>query len=432
MKILKNITVFSLVFLALFFLSIPHYSGDVWNHLVWGKSIADYGTFGFYSRTFKDIAFPNYPPFAMMLFAASYKIYQIIYQLAWYLNQNLGFFPSNFIYFLQSNNVQIAFLKIPTITASILISYILFKVAPKILDNTAFKKNLLLAALFILNPAIFYLSVVWGQIDLIPILFLFLSSYFIFSKNLFLISVFASLALLTKQTIIIFWFIQIIFMLKILGVKKTFISAGITFAIIYLFYIPFLGINPLEMINLYQANFTYVAELSQVNSINLWGFLYDLQPVSDHKLFMSFSYNFIGKALFIGALIPVLLALFTSKIERFKKDSQIYVLVYVFFITTILYFLLLTRMHERYLIPAVVFIYVLIIHRKFHVFNLIFFSFLVFINLYRGLLVPESSILKTLVFSTPFLEVLFVIYFLLAFYNIVLFARTLGDKANII
>ncbi len=428
MKILKKILVISILFFILFLLSVPHYSGDVWNHLVWGKSIASEGTYEFYNRTFKDIAFPNYPPLAMFLFTVSFLIYKLTLGLFWFLNQNISFFPSNLIYFIQSNNVQIAFLKIPTILALLILNIIVYKITPKLFNKSGYEKAILTGMFSTLNPALFYLSVIWGQIDLIPVIFLLLSSYFLFDKKIYLTSLFASLALLTKQTIIIFWLIEIMFMIRILGVKKTILSSLVTLLLVYFSYIPFLGVNPLNVVDLYRANFTYVAQVSHINSINLWGFIYDFQVVPDNRLFLGYSYNLIGKILFMGTSIPVLLFIFLTKLNKYKKQMQFYVLIYTFFVVTLLYFLFLTRMHERYLIPAVIFSTILIFYRKFHYLNLIFFSLLVFINLYRGLLEPEIPFLKNLVFSTSILGIFFLIYFLLTFYNIILLIRTLNNS----
>lgn len=431
MNSFKLVLIFLVSFVALFFLSIPEYSGDVWNHLVWAKSILDHGPFGFYERTFKDIAFPNYPPLAMLFFVISLEIYQIIYQLAWLLNQNLGFFPSNIIYFLESNNVRIAFLKIPTILAPLILSFLLYKLLPKISESID-KKVLLLSCIFlVLNPAIFYLSIVWGQIDLIPIMFIVLSCYFLFQKNIYLSSLFAAFALLTKQTVIIFWLIELLFMIKILGVKKTALSAALVFLLMYFSYIPFLGLNPVDMIELYQANFTYVAQLTQVNSINIWGFLYDFQPLADKKLFLGISYNTIGKILFLTALLPLLALVFFAKLKTLNNSTRFYLLTYIFFITTSLYFIFLTRMHERYLIPAVLFAHILICFRKFHILNLVFFTLLTFTNLYRGLLEPDISWMKNLVFSIAFLGLLFNSYFLITLHNLLLFVRTMKGKLSL-
>lgn len=421
MTMLKLVLLFFLILFVYFVLSFPYYSGDVKNHVVWAKSILDFGPFGLYNRYFHDFAYPNYPPLAMFAFTLSLVIYKLVYLLIWFLNITFTIFPSNFVITFESWNMQAAFLKLPALVSTIGLTFMLYKLAIKL--KKVKKWISLICIMFLVNPAIFYLSVIWGQVDILPTFFLSSAFYFLLEKKLFLSSLLIAFSLLSKQTSIIFWPIFLLFAAKIYDFKTVFISFLVTFLAVYLFYIPFLGFSITDLISLYISNFDYVAKVTQVNSINLWGFLFDFASVDDRKDFLGLTYNGIGFLFFSLSIIPIMISLFVKKFKNIF--DSFYIFNYALFLISIFYFLFLTRMHERYLIPAVIFSYILIIFRKFHVLNLLFFSLLVFINLYRGLEIPNIYGLRTLIFSIPFLGILFMCYLLISIYNYILFFRTL-------
>lgn len=176
--------------------------------------------------------------------------------------------------------------------------------------------------------------------------------------------------------------------------------------------------------SLYISNFEYVAKATQVNAINLWGLLYDFQIVEDSRIFFGLSFQYWGYLLFAIFALPVLFIIGKINLSKFKDSKNLWHLVlFSFFLLSTSYFLTLTRMHERYLIPAVIFAYLMFLFEKAHLVNLIFFSALTFLNLYRGLEMPDFGFLRTLVFSTPFLDMLVVSYGLLNIYNLILFMR---------
>ncbi len=417
----KLALLFFIILSIYFVLSFPYYSGDVKNHVVWAASILDLGPFGLYERTFHNYAYPNYPPFAMFTFTLSLVLYKASYSFIWFLNNTFSIFPSNFIITFESWNMQASFLKLPALVSTIGFTFILYNLADKIKRKK--KKIILICTLFLINPAIFYLSVVWGQIDVLPIFFLSAAFYFFLDKKLVLSSIVIALSLLSKQTSIIFLPLFLLFVLKTYDLKFVFKSFLITAFIIYIFYIPFIGFSITDLINLYISTFDYVAKVTQVNSINLWGFLFDFAVVDDSKKVLGLTLNVIGMLFFLISIVPIFFSLFAKK---FKNTFDcFYVFNYALFLISIFYFLFLTRMHERYLIPAVLFSFILIIFRKFHILNVIFFSSLVFINLYRGLEMPNIYGLKTLIFSIPFLGILFTSYLFFSIYNYILFFRTI-------
>lgn len=196
----------------------------------------------------------------------------------------------------------------------------------------------------------------------------------------------------------------------------------LTLIICYLSYVPFIGLNPFETIELYRANFTYVAKVTQVNSINLWGSVYNYQSLSDHQLLWGLSFQVWGYILFALIFTPLLIYFIKNKfgdnpMENFSKTTNL------FFITSLIYFLFLTRMHERYIVPAVIFVTLLFIFQKKQIINLLFFSTFTFLNLYRGLEIPDIGFLRKLVFNIQFLNVLFYTYVIFLVGNLVSFFK---------
>lgn len=187
-------------------LSLPFYSGDVKNHLAWTQSIVKEGVYGFYFRNFPGFAYQNYPPLAMFGFVISLKIYGVI---SYFIN-HLGNF--NLINFWHWENVEISFLKLSGYLPVLFISLGIFLWSGK---------KYLPALLFLFNPAVIYLGVVWGQIDLLPLMFIFLAFYFLFNKKLYISFLMAALSLLSKQTVLILWIFYILVVLKEYGLINT-------------------------------------------------------------------------------------------------------------------------------------------------------------------------------------------------------------------
>ncbi len=396
---------FIIFFFVAFLISVPFYSGDVKNHLVWAKSLLQDGAFGFYGRYFHDFAFQNYPPLAMFLFAISYKFYLLVNQTVYSINNILPIFPSNLVYFFQWENVEIAFLKLPAIISNFGITALIFVITKS-----------LWSFIFLFNPATIYLSFVWGQIDYLPIMFLLGSLYLFFAKKIYWSSFLFVLALLSKQTVIIFWPIYLFLILREHGFKVLAKNLSVSIIIFYLAYLPFHQFSFIWPVNLYMTNFTFVAAVTSVNSINFWGFLFDFKQISDSLTFLIFSYQNWGYIIFaIFMFYPTLIFL--------KKPKNMKHILTYFLIITLVYFFSLTRIHERYLAPAIAFFSILVFLDKKIWISAIIMSFIYFVNLYRGLLQPDMGIFNIWSSSVPFLKLLVGVYFLVIIYNIYIFVK---------
>lgn len=404
-------------FIALFLLSLPYYSGDVKNHLVWAKSIVNEGTLNFYQREFHNFAFPNYPPLAMLAFAISLKLYQLLNQLAWYLNIQFRIFPSNLIYLFEWENTLIAFLKLPAILSNIAIALGLYFLTS--LKERSEKIKIIAAASFLLNPASLYLSVIWGQIDLMAMAFLVFAVLALYKNCRYTSSLLVVLALLSKQTVIVFLPVFVWIYFKKFNLLATLKSLFFMIIIFYLFYLPFNQQSILWPFTFYKQNFNLVAASVGENAINLWGMLYNFERVFDGEKLLGLTLQQVGYSMFFLIIVTPSLV-FIKKRASLKRGLEYMLII------TLVYFLVLTRMHERYLAPAVVFSSFLWMVKKRYAFSFIFFSTLHFLNLYRGLYQPDIAFLKQLVTSNLFLSTLVSIYILVATFYLYKFIKDEG------
>jgi len=411
MQLLKSqisiIVLLIVLFFVFFLMSVPYYSGDVKNHIFWGSSILNEGPVGFYGRDMQGWSYPNYPPVSMLSFAASVWLYKSINSLFLILN-SFPFFPSNLIPWIEYDNVYISFLKIPAILPFILSGYFIFLFGKLLKFNT--KKSLIWTLVFLFNPGLFYLAVVWGQNDFSQILFI-LGAFYLLLKEKFIWSyIFAALAILSKQTVLMVWGIFMITVFKLKGIKQSAIALLVTALVIWLSYLPFNITGPIWPFTYYNETLKSTGFLVADNAINFWGAYSGFQQLDAGKTDFILNYEKWGFLAFALLFLPLL-----YKFLKTKFSPEL--LFYFLFLSSITYFFVLTRMHERYLFFGVVFAQLLMMSNKKYWYNLAFFTILYFLNLYRGLYQPDFPLLPDLLRNNLTLNILVVGYLLILIYN---------------
>lgn len=412
-----------IAFVIYFLVSLPIYSGDVKNHVAWGQSLLELGPYNFFDRTFPGYSFPTYPPLIMVSFALSWGIYQIALWLTYTLNTILPIFPSPLVHWMEWENVWISFLKLPGLLGAIAFAGVLPWVLKKTGETLVFKNKYVLAFLLLVNPAVIYIASVWGQTDLIQNLFLLLALGFTFAKRFWWAFIFAGIALMTKHTILLLWGVYMFYLFKEFGLKQSLKAFGFSLLIFYLSYLPFHSPSLIWPLQFYYSNFTLVDFGIAENALNFWGAVinFGMQP-SSH--FLGLSYDAWGYSLFSLFILPVTILFYLKKTTKYQ-------LFYYLFLFSGFYFFFFTRMHERYMIPVVLFATVLVCFKQKRLLmvgmwiNLIFFTFLHFINVYRGLLQPKIPVIYDLTISNSFLFLLVVGYGVLLLYNYTTFLKEL-------
>lgn len=299
------------------FFSNQGYQIDTQDFKIWFQTAAENGI-----RVFYNVTWCDYPPLNIYLFW--------IFGL---LAKSLDAFGSSMFTYV---------LKLGPNLFDLATAFLIFVFVRKRLN---FKMALIAAALYAFNPAAVFNAAVWGQFDAIYTFFLMFSLTLILSSKPKLALIAYMLGVLTKpQSIALAPLIFFLlwrktdwkgFMTSIL------IAAGTVFAVI----IPFEWVNPFSFLsNIYLGAYsTYQA--TSINAFNLWGLGGMWQP--DTLGFSFLNYYVLGWLMFAA------LTLFTLYLahKRLKTNDGI-IVVFAAFVLFFGFFMLPTRIHERYLFPA--------------------------------------------------------------------------------
>lgn len=254
---------------------------------------------------------------------------------------------SHTLSFKYLSGASLLLLRLPAILCDMATGYLVYRVSKKQFSQGA---ALFLSTLYLLNPAVFINSSMWGQVDsvftlTIVIICLLLSK----GKTIPAYYVFAIGVLLKPQTLVftplLLWGIYEHVFRKKFRWEKFFLNLGNgLFAIAGMLFLslPF-GLD--KVIQQYAStlgSYPYVS----VNAYNFWS-LFGLNWSSQEKPFLWTTYAGFGT--FVIVLLTLLsLVLFLRR----SKSTERYFLTGSFLIITM--FLFSVRMHERYLFPGMI------------------------------------------------------------------------------
>ncbi len=202
-----------------------------------------------------------------------------------------------------------------------------------------FKQTLITTALYAFNPAIIFNVAWWGQFDAIYTFFLVLSLMLALKKKPELAAIIYAIALLTKpQGIALLPLVALVIFMKD-GIKRTLTSIAAFAATIFLVILPFEWGNPITFLsNIYFGAYGGY-QYTSINAFNIWGMFGMWVP--DDGFFVL---GWILFAFFAGLFLFV-------TYKRFREEGE----PLVFFSAAMLFFaffMLPTRIHERYLFPV--------------------------------------------------------------------------------
>lgn len=314
--------------------------------LAWSSDLAKNGFIGFYDRWKES---DPYPPFSLYLFWISGKI--------------ASFFPSlKFHEFL---------IKFWPILAEIFGGILIYQIAKR---HKKEKLGILLAIGYCFNPAIIFNSSFWGQLDSLLATLLFCVLYFFEIKKPLFATVFFALSFFTKPQAIFFFPLFLFLLLKDFSFKKI-VFAGLLFLFItFLLFFPFLRGKSFFWIISYHLQRFRQYPYATANAFNFW-MLFGGQTVFDNSPFFGLSYALWG-------LILVSLFQIFAIFLVWKKRKEPFFLYFGAFFVYFISFLFGTRMHERYLIPALIFLTTSLIWEKKLWKALAGLSFCIFGNVY--------------------------------------------------
>jgi dolichyl-phosphate-mannose--protein O-mannosyl transferase len=334
----------SLKFLLVFSKSHPI---DMPLFLAWSSHLVKNGFSDFY-QTWKGT--DPYPPTALYFLWISGKI--------------ASFF--NF-----SPKIHEFLIKFWFVLAEIFGGFLIYQIAKK---QKREKLGFLLAIVYCFNPAVIFNSSFWGQFDSFLATFLLFSVYLLETqKPLLGVAVFTVSFFIKPQAVFLAPLIGIL-LLKDFSIKKIFLSLLIIVSITLFLFLPFISKDKPSFILSYHLQRFRQYPYATANAFNFW-MLLGGQTNFDENQFFGLTYRNWG-------LILILLFQTIAIFLIFKNKKDPFWIYFGSFFAYFATFLFGTRMHERYLIPAIIFLTISLIWER-KLWRLLFIlSLCVFINNY--------------------------------------------------
>jgi Gpi18-like mannosyltransferase len=399
MKKILLIVIFVLAFLLRFGLIFTAYHGDLNNNISWGNLVVERGPINFYEGKDWPNSNPNQPPLTILMFGGLKVVWNAVENVSWYLNNNVALFPSSFIWFWEAKGM-ILLVKLPGIIADLLIGYLIYRY----LSKRKNKKSVLITALWLFNPVIWYNSSIWGQTDSLVNLLGFLGILFLFERKLILTVLFWTLSFLFKGSLAAF--IPVIFAYALFQKYKLSewfkaVAVGlITIVLISICFHPQIDF-PIWFINLYSQRI-FPGEIGDLtaNAFNFW-WLINPGKVLDSTLYLGLSARLWG--------IIVLLSSIILGIYWLRKDKSEKRFWYVLAFISLVSFLFMTRIHERYLYPFFIPATLLVAQIPVVIYPLLILTLTNLLNLYHLFYAPSIPILEKMYPNPLFMTVLSVV-----------------------
>lgn len=299
--------------LRLLLIQIPGFKFDVDDWFSWSNRLVEVGFSKFYSPQ----VFSDYAPGYMYIL----KILGLIKSL---LNINDKSF-----YLL---------LKLPAILADGFLALVVYKELSKITNKFYSTTGTLL---IIFNPALIFNSTIWGQIDSIPTLFLIFSVIYLKNKKLILSSLILGIDFLIKPQVLAILPVFILFFIKNFSLKNS-IKLILPFAIIVIILsLPFFPNQPIgRLFSLIQKSANQYPYTS-LFAYNFWGVVGFW--ISDNHIFKTLTYQSWGYILLLSYWIFIGYLFIKNKLSLFSLAT----------LSMLSFFFIPTRIHERYLYPAI-------------------------------------------------------------------------------
>jgi len=360
----------AVVIIRLLLTAIPSYQVDMGGYRAWGLYLAQKGPVGLY------------------------ETYHIVYAPAYlYCLWITGIIVKTFSIGAAGHAFLI---KLWAVVAELIGAYMIYKIGKKYGKE---RLGFILGIAYALNPGVFFNSSIWGQFDSIPATLL-IGMIYAFSINRKMTAVVLySFAILTKPQSALLTPLGILFYKELFDfskitkekvkkcIKETFVAIAIGISCYFVVINPFYyHMAPYEQLKSTSIVKDFIAEsidyfcwmpnlyltsvqdypYATANAFNFWTLLGG-QPVDDSNIFFIFSYNTWGSILF---LISIGIA-FVYLLKNRKSDFAMYFSAFFIMASA---FTFMTKMHERYLLPAIIFLAVCVLWKKWLVIPLIVLS----------------------------------------------------------
>lgn len=297
------------------------YANDMGTFSYWFNTAASQGIRPFYTYVLENVGWVDYPPFNVYIFYAFGSLGRV------FSSVDMSFF------------VKLA----PTLF-DVATSGVIYLFLRKYLSQ---KQTLIATALYAFNPAIIYNVAVWGQFDAIYTFFLLISMLLALKRKPEMSAVVFGIALLTKPQGIALLPLIAVLIFKKDGIKRLLTSTAAFVATIFIVILPFEWSNPVTFLSDIYFGAYGGYEFTSINAFNIWA-LYGLW-IADGAL------NIVGWGLFAAFAGFAMFVL-----HRRYHVSGDNLAIYAGFMLLFAFFMLPTRIHERYLFPVIVMLVLLV------------------------------------------------------------------------
>lgn len=398
----------SLVFIA--------HHGDLNNNISWGDLAVNRGLVNYYEGSNWPYSNPNQPPLTILTFATTSYIWKSVENLSWFLNNKFRIFPSAFIWFWEGRGMDLM-VKLPGIIADLLIGYLIYKFLKERKNKQAF----LITCIWLFNPVAWYNSVIWGQTDSIVNLLGFLSVIFLLKKDLVKSLVFMTLSVLFKGSLILFIpFIIFYAFFQKYQLRKWLHSAFyvlLTTTLISVWFHPKWDLF-IWLVNLYK-NRIFPGEIGYLtaNSFNFW-WLVNPGKILDSAIYLGVPARMWGIIIVLISMIALIFYL-----KRRLDEKRLLVSLAVISLVS---FLFMTRIHERYLYPFFIPATVLLASIPGIIIPYFVLSLTHLLNLYHLFWAPGIPVLEKLYLNPAFSNIISLINLLVFIWFSAYFYRHLA------
>jgi Gpi18-like mannosyltransferase len=240
-------------------------------------------------------------------------------------------------------------------------SYFLMRIVQMISGDYRIKYGVF----YLLNIAVLYNTLVWGQVDEIISFFMIGCLYFFLKANprwailTFILGVNFKLQSVIFLPIVLFLAIPLYACQKW---KKRIIDLSLFISAQVFILLPFILSGKLHKVFNVLFNLVDSQPFISANAYNLWFGIVgrEARYRFDSDIFLIFTYKQWGLTLFFilsfFALLPLFIASFKSIWQRTKPSFNSNLVILSFGIIPLIFFFFCTQMHERYSHPAIVFI----------------------------------------------------------------------------
>ncbi len=355
---------FGALILRLVLLPYWTHSSDMYLWVYWSHDVARIG----FDRFFDQVSWTDYLPFYFYVLFILGKLQPL-----------LPLIPTDSLY------------KLPSVLADLGTAFYIYKV----LEEKDKKLGLWAATFYAFNPAVFFNSALWGQVDGIGGLLLTAVTYYFLKRKYVLTGLCLAIALSFKPLfIVVLPVLGIMLLLDQDRIKSVLRLGTSTILGLWFFALPFVQTKTLSgdlvapfslLIARYQASLNQYPYTS-VNAFNFWS-IGERWWQPDKTLFFGLSLDMWGKAI-VGVFV---LSIFLYIFKFWKGKNPRQVLLVSLFVVFLALYAFATRAHERHMFPVFPFIAILAAESLPYLAIYVLLSISYFANLYWALFWLKSN-----------------------------------------